>query len=124
MLSKLELMLDGADAAGLAGFLGSPETTRPAAAQDQAEDLAHRFEIAGDDDGMRVACLHDPRGIKPSLCLLEVPEPKTVKNRLHVDLVVSGDGPPEEQWRRVTDEVAGRTRPVCPCSASSSDTAS
>lgn len=57
-----------------------------------------------DDDGMRAAWLYDPRGIAPSLCLLEVPEPKTVKNRLHFDLVVSRKGRPEEQWRLVTDK--------------------
>jgi len=33
-------------------------------------------------------------------------EPKTAKNRLHLDLRVSGDGTPEHKWSRVTDEVA------------------
>jgi len=53
--------------------------------------------------------LYDPDSNAPSLCLLEVPEPKTVKNRMHFDLVVSGQGPPGDQWQRVTDEV-GRLR--------------
>jgi len=52
-----------------------------------------------------VAWLYDPGGIALSLCLLEVPEPKSVKNRLHMDLVVSGDGSPQEKWWRVTAEV-------------------
>lgn len=42
------------------------------------------------------AWLHDPRGTGPHLCLLEVPEPKTVKNRMHLDLAVSGEGSPDE----------------------------
>jgi len=90
MLTKLELTLDCANAAALAEFwkraIGYVDAPQPAP--------------------LGVAWLVDPRGVAPSLCLLEVPEPKTVKNRLHVDLVVSGDGPPEERWRRVTDEVA------------------
>ena len=36
-------------------------------------------------------------------------EPKTAKNRLHLDLRVSGDGTPEQKWSRVTDEVARLT---------------
>ena len=51
------------------------------------------------------AWLHDPRGTGPHLCLLEVPEPKTVKNRMHLDLAVSGEGSPDEQRQRVTREV-------------------
>ena len=34
-----------------------------------------------------------------------MPEPKTAKNRLHLDLRVSGDGTPEDTWSRVTAEV-------------------
>jgi hypothetical protein len=50
--------------------------------------------------------LHDPTGVAARLCLLQVPEPKAAKNRLHVDLRVSGDGRPEQKWARVIDEVA------------------
>jgi predicted enzyme related to lactoylglutathione lyase len=31
---------------------------------------------------------HDPEGIRPRLFLQRVPEPKTVKNRMHIDLHV------------------------------------
>jgi hypothetical protein len=90
MLTKLELTLDCANATALAGFwkraVGYVDAPQPAP--------------------LGVAWLVDPRGVAPSLCLLEVPEPKTVKNRLHVDLVVSGDGAPDEHWQRVTGEVA------------------
>ena len=34
-----------------------------------------------------------------------MPEAKTVKNRLHMDLRVSGDGPPAQRWRAVETEV-------------------
>lgn len=59
-----------------------------------------------DDDGMTAAWLHDPSGVAPRLSLLQVPEPKIAKNRLHLDLRVSGQGTPDEKWSRVTDEVA------------------
>jgi Glyoxalase-like domain len=52
------------------------------------------------------AYLRDPAGANPFLCLLEVPEPKTVKNRMHFDLVVSGKGDDDAKWQRVASEVA------------------
>ncbi len=42
----------------------------------------------------------------PRLCLLQVPETKTAKNRLHIDLRVSADGTPDQKWARVVNEVA------------------
>lgn len=39
------------------------------------------------DDG---ASIRDPDGLRPSVTFLTVPEPKTAKNRLHLDLWVSG----------------------------------
>jgi len=58
-----------------------------------------------DDDGMDAAWLHDPSRVAPRLSLLQVPEPKIVKNRLHLDLRVSGQGTPDEKWSHVADEV-------------------
>jgi len=55
---------------------------------------------------MDAAWLHDPTGVAPRLSLLQVPEPKTAKNRLHLDLRVSGDGTPEQRWSCVKTEVA------------------
>jgi hypothetical protein len=39
------------------------------------------------DDG---AAIHDPSGRRPPISFLKVPEPKRAKNRLHVDVRVSG----------------------------------
>ena len=36
------------------------------------------------------AAISDPNGALPSLSFLKVPEPRTVKNRLHLDLQVGG----------------------------------
>ncbi|MDN5544964.1 MAG: VOC family protein, partial [Rhodococcus sp. (in: high G+C Gram-positive bacteria)] len=38
-------------------------------------------------------------------CLLQVPESKVAKNRLHLDLRVSGDGTPVEKWATILREV-------------------
>ena len=40
-----------------------------------------------------------------ALLFLRVPEPKTVKNRLHIDIRVAGDGSPEQRWARITAAV-------------------
>lgn len=51
-----------------------------------------------------VAHLHDPRGVNPFICFIEVPEHKTVKNRLHLDLVVTADVPDDERWSVIRAE--------------------
>lgn len=88
----VEVTLDCADAPTLAAFwaiaLGYVDIS-----PDQAADRGY-------------AWLHDPRGVGPPLCLLEVPEPKTVKNRMHLDLAVSGEGPETQRWQRIVDEAA------------------
>lgn len=58
------------------------------------------------DPGPGTAWLTDPRRIAPHLALIEVDEPKAVKNRMHIDLAVSGDGPPKVTWARVAAEAA------------------
>lgn len=35
------------------------------------------------------------------LSILEVPEPKTAKSRLHIDVRVPGGGSPDERWARI-----------------------
>ncbi len=52
------------------------------------------------------AYLVDPERVRPSISFLKVPEPKVVKNRLHIDLKVGGrDEPQEDRWPRVTEKV-------------------
>jgi hypothetical protein len=49
----------------------------------------------------------DPDGKRPRIYFQRVPEPKTVKNRVHLDLNVGGGGStaPEERRRRIDAEV-------------------
>lgn len=50
------------------------------------------------------ASLIDPEGVGPAIGFLRVPEGKTMKNRMHIDIRVAGEQPVEpslrEQWIR------------------------
>ena len=65
--------------------------------------LAYEVEFDQPGDWM---VLRDPGGIGPSIGLQVVPEPKVVKNRVHLDLDVGGGRgtPLEERRRRVEAE--------------------
>jgi len=111
MLIRVDLTLDCANPEALAAFwrtaAGYVNEPPPPPFRTRDEWLA---QFVDEDDGvMGAAWLHDPTGVAPRLCLLQVPEPKTAKNRLHLDLRVSGSGTPEEKWSRVTVEVARLT---------------
>ena len=56
------------------------------------------------DDG---ASLSDPEGVGPRISFLKVPEPKTVKNRVHLDIQAGGGRaqPWEQRWARVSETV-------------------
>ena len=69
------LTVDSSDPAELARFWG--------------EVLGYEIDEEDDDDGDEVA-IKPPDGSGPGLLFLKVPEGKTVKNRLHMDLNPSG----------------------------------
>jgi len=50
-----------------------------------------------DPDG---ASIIDPDGVGPAISFLRVPEPKTAKNRMHIDIRVAGEPP----WDKVERE--------------------
>ena len=57
------------------------------------------------DDG---AAICDPAGVRPAISFLKVPEPKRAKNRLHLDLKVSGGRHVDEadRTRRIEAKVS------------------
>ncbi len=67
------------------GYVDAP----PPQGWDTWQDWLRHFEVPEDewDDG---AQLIDPDGVLPRIGFLKVPEGKTAKNRLHLDLQVSG----------------------------------
>ena len=115
MGTGLGLTLDCTDAKLLAAFwktaLGYVDEPPPAPFRTREEWLAS-FDLPEDeaeDDGEGgavddAAWLCDPDGVGPRLSILPVPEPKSAKNRLHIDLRVPGRGGPDERWARIRAE--------------------
>ena len=119
MAIRLQVVFDAADPPKLAAFWGE-------AIGYVEEDPPDGFEsweawaVANDlprEDWDRYASRVDPDGAGPRLFFQRVPEPKTAKNRVHLDLAVSGgrETPIEDRRRRVADAVeravtAGATR--------------
>ncbi|XVU30164.1 VOC family protein [Actinoplanes sp. CA-054009] len=82
------MTFDTRDAVRLAGFwkvaLGYEDEPPPAPFATRDEWVASFGE---DEDGEGGgAWLRDPDGVGPRLVLLDVPEPKVAKNRLHIDV--------------------------------------
>jgi hypothetical protein len=64
----------------------------------RSEDVV---EIEGRRAFRDVAACHDPEGTGPRLFFQRVPEPKTAKNRVHLDLQVGAENAPGEVERLV-----------------------
>jgi catechol 2,3-dioxygenase-like lactoylglutathione lyase family enzyme len=108
MAADIDLTLDCTDAPLVAAFwktaLGYVDEPPPAPFTTRAE-WAAQFEPPEDGDPEDdAAWLCDPDGAGPRLSILTVPEPKTVKNRLHIDIRVPGHGGPAERWERIRAE--------------------
>ena len=109
MAARIDLTLDCDDAPRLAAFwktaLGYVDEPPPAPFATRAEWIAH---YEPDDDGAEDdgAWLCDPDGVGPRLSILKVPEPKSAKNRLHLDIRVPVRGGPEERWEAIRAEAA------------------
>ena len=101
---RVDLTFDCADAEALAPFwklaLGYVDEPPPAPFTTREEWAASFGEPEEDEGGG--AWLHDPSGAGPRLVLLEVPEPKVAKNRLHMDVRV---GRSADQWTRIGAKV-------------------
>jgi hypothetical protein len=107
MTATFDLTFDCADAQLLAAFwktaLGYVDEPPPAPYRTREEWLA-QFDLPEDDSADDGAWLCAPDGTGPRLSILKVPEPKTAKNRLHLDVRVPGHGTPKERWARVRAE--------------------
>ena len=77
MATHWTLGCDAADPQAIAGFWASALGYVPEPGYD-------------DPDG---ASIIDPDGVGPAISFLRVPEPKTAKNRMHIDIRVAGEPP-------------------------------
>ncbi|MEV6265579.1 VOC family protein [Kribbella sp. NPDC051936] len=92
MTTNWTLTIDCADPALVARFwctaLGYTESDPPPG-WDTWEAWLTDLEVPEEEWGDG-ASISDPEGVLPSISFLKVPEPRTVKNRLHLDLQVAG----------------------------------
>src|ERR1700722_8420383 len=103
MAQRIDLTFDCADASAVATFwklaLGYIDEPAPPPFKTRGEWLAS-FGVPEEEWG-KGAWLCDPAGLGPRLSLLPVPERKVAKNRLHIDIRVSGQGTEDEIWDRI-----------------------
>jgi Glyoxalase-like domain len=119
MAVRLQVVFDAADPPKLAAFWGEAIGY----VEEDPPDGFGSWESWAVANGLpredwdNYASRVDPDGAGPRLFFQRVPEPKTAKNRVHLDLAVSGgrETPIEDRRRRVADAVeravaAGATR--------------
>jgi hypothetical protein len=98
------LTIDCANATALAAFwrqaLGYVDASPPPGF-DSTEAWLRELGVP-EEEWADVAYLVDPAGLRPKITFLRVPESKTVKNRLHLDLQVSGGRDQPQQQREVS----------------------
>jgi glyoxalase superfamily protein len=108
MTVKFQVAFDAVDPRRLAGFwqqaLGYKEQDPPEGFTSW-EQWAAAMEIPEERWG-DVTALVDPEGVLPRLFFQKVPEPKSAKNRVHLDLSVSGGREVDEQERRARVDAA------------------
>lgn len=101
MAHSFQVTFDSADPATHAAFwaeaLGYVDRPPPPGF-DSWEDVARHLELTDDDMG-GFATIMDPAEEGPRILFLRVPEPKTAKNRMHLDINIS-DPTTEPQERR------------------------
>lgn len=105
MSTAWTVTFDCADPAVMAAFwcraLGYAEKAPPEGFPSWEEWLAHVGVPPEEwDDG---AYIEDPEGLRPGISFLKVPEPKTTKNRVHLDVQAGGgrSEPWAVRWPRV-----------------------
>lgn len=106
MATRIQVVIDCADPDALARFWSEAlhyKLQDPPPAFESWEDFL-RSNGVPESDWNAASAVVDPEGAGPRLYFQRVPEPKTVKNRLHLDLNVSGPpGTPIEQRRERVD---------------------
>lgn len=109
MAAPWNVTVDCVDAKASAAFwrlaLGYVESPPPPGFASR-EDWFRRLEVPEQEWG-DAAYIEDPAGLAPAISFLKVPEPKVAKNRLHIDVMVSGGRRVEweTRWPLVTRKV-------------------
>jgi hypothetical protein len=112
MTVRYQLVIDCADPEGLVRFWGAAlgyEPEPPPAGFATWDDWRRDIGLPEEELGIGADCIIDPDGGGPRIWFQVVPDTKTVKNRLHLDIHVSGGrAVPMATRRRRVDAEAGR----------------
>jgi hypothetical protein len=111
MAIPVQVVMDCADPARLAAFWAAAlgyEVQAPPEGFDSWEDALRAWGVPEDAWNAKSAVV-DPDGAGPRIFFQQVPEPKTVKNRVHLDVNAGGSpGTSEEDRRRRVLETSDR----------------
>jgi len=112
MTATYQLVIDCADPEPLARFwiaALSYEFEPPPAGYPSWDDYWRSVGVPDDELGAGQDCIVDPAGAGPRIWFQVVPEQKSLKNRLHIDIMVSGGrATPIETRRHLVDAEARR----------------
>ena len=111
MAVSYQLVIDCASPEPLARFWAEAlhyVIATPPAGFESWDDFYRSIGVSEDELGIGADRIEDPRGEGPDIWFQVVPERKSIKNRLHIDLQASGgrDLPLETRRERVEAEVA------------------
>ena len=108
MATRVQVVIDCAEPGKLAEFWAAVlgyQLEPPPTGYQSWEDWARQAGIPADRWDAYGAAV-DPEGVGPRLFFQRVPEPKTTKNRVHLNVNVSGrNTPPAERRARIAAEV-------------------
>ena len=111
MAVSYQLVIDCASPEPLARFWAEAlhyVIASPPAGFESWDDFYRSIGVSEDELGIGADRIEDPRGEGPDIWFQVVPERKSIKNRLHIDLHASGgrDAPLETRRDRVEAEAA------------------
>ena len=110
MATKFQVTFDAADPATLAAFwieaLGY-QIPPPPEGHDSWDDWARDMGIP-EENWNDARAIEDPDGVGPRIFIQKVPEPKTAKNRVHLDVNVSTRGAPLEEKKQAVRAAVDR----------------
>ena len=111
MAVSYQLVIDCASPEPLARFWAEAlhyVIASPPAGFDSWDDFYRSIGVSEDELGIGADRIEDPKGEGPDIWFQVVPEQKSIKNRLHIDLHASGgrDLPLETRRERVEAEAA------------------
>ena len=107
----LQITFDCANPAAQAQFWAAAagyQEQAPPEGYDSWDQLLDQMGVPAEQRNSRAAVV-DPDGVRPRLFFQQVPEPKTAKNRMHIDVHVAVGLEGEERRRAIEAEAARLT---------------